>query len=122
MTNEALENAVREASGRWIAAFNAQDAAGCAACYEPDAVMNAAPLGTFQGREQIEAFWAQLHADGYRDVEYIEPTLEVIDDSTAIVRSKWRMNKAHGVITNERWVLQDDGTALLREDDFEVQG
>ncbi|ESA32587.1 hypothetical protein N836_25055 [Leptolyngbya sp. Heron Island J] len=32
------------------------------------------------------------------------------------------MNKAHGVIHKELWVLQVDGTAKLREDIFEAQG
>ena len=31
-----------------------------------------------------------------------------------------KMNKAQGVIHKELWVLQSDGTAKLREDDFEA--
>ena len=30
------------------------------------------------------------------------------------------MNKAHGVIHRELWVLQEDGSAKLREDNFEA--
>ena len=120
--NEELLDAVRAASARWQEAFNAGNAAGCASAYEENAVMNAKPLGSFNGRTAIEAFWTKLVSDGYANVEYIDPTIEVIDASSAILSSKWRMNKAHGVITKELWVLQSDGTALLREDDFEVLG
>lgn len=114
--------AVEAGSQRWKVAFNGGDAAGCAAAYEPDAVMNAKPLGSFTGRADIEAFWTKLIADGYCDVEYIDPQIEILDDRSAILSAGWRMNKAHGVITKELWVIQPDGTALLREDDFEVQG
>ncbi len=61
-------------------------------------------------------------ADGFTDVAYIDPEIKIVDDTSAILSAKWQMNKAFGVITNELWVLQDDGNALLREDDFEVLG
>lgn len=117
-----IRAAVEAASRRWQDAFNGGDAAGCAAAYEEDAVMNASPLGTYSGRADIETFWSKLIADGYRDVEYIDPTIELLDGRSAILSAGWRMNKAHGIITRELWVLQADGTALLREDDFEVRG
>ena len=120
--HDVLLSAVRAGSRRWQDAFNGGNAAGCAACYEETAVMNAKPFGTFSGRDDIEAFWAKIIGDGYSDVTYIEPAVRIVDDRSAILSAKWEMNKAHGVITNELWVLQDDGNALLREDDFEVLG
>ena len=114
--------ALQSASRAWQAAFNAGDAAGCAAAYEEDAVMIAKPFGSFTGRSEIQAFWAKIIAEGFGDVEYVDPEVEVIDAVSAVLSSKWRMNKAHGEITKELWVLQDDGTALLREDHFEVLG
>ena len=84
--------------------------------------MVATPFGTFIGRADIEVFWRKLIDDGFAEVEYVEPTIEVIDDKSAVLTSKWRMNKAHGIITRELWVLQADGTALLREDHFEALG
>ncbi len=114
--------AVKSASGKWQAAFNAGDGAACAAAYEETAVMNATPFGTFTGRSEIQALWDKIIADGFAEVAYIEPEIRVIDETSAVLSSKWRMNKAHGIITKELWVLQEDGTALLREDDFEVQG
>lgn len=123
MTQQAQEKviaALNLASQRWKDAFNSGDAAGCAAQYEENAVMNAKPFGTFTGTAQITAFWQQLIDGGYSDVEYIEPQIKVVDEQSAILSSDWKMNKASGVITHELWVIQADGTAKLREDDFEA--
>jgi len=82
--------------------------------------MVATPFGTFVGRAEIEAFWSDLIDGGFADVQYVDPKIAVIDDRSALLKSKWTMNKAHGVITRELWVVQADGTALLREDHFEA--
>ncbi|MTI42606.1 isochorismatase [Roseibium hamelinense] len=119
---ETVLAAARTSSSNWKAAFNRGDAAGCAKAYAVDATMTAEPFGTFFGREAIEGFWQQIIDQGYSDVEYIDPEMTVLDDRTVLLKSGWRMNKAHGVITKELWVLQPDGTALLTEDAFEVQG
>lgn len=118
----ALINTVREASKKWVESFNNGDAAGCTNAYETNATMTVKPLGTFTGHTDIQQFWSSLIADGYRDVQYIDPDIHVIDDNTAVLSSKWSMNKAHGVITKELWVLQDNGEAKLRIDDFEILG
>ena len=115
-----IETATLAGSAKWKNSFNSRDAAGCAACYEVDAEMVALPFGTFVGRPQIFDFWRRLIADGFADVDYVDPKIEVIDERSAVVTSKWTMNKAEGVITRELWVLQPDGTALLREDHFEA--
>ena len=115
-------NALKDASEKWKTAFNTGNAEGCAAQYESNAEMTATPFGTFKGTEQIKAFWQKLIDDGFSDVEYINPQIEVIDENSAILSSGWKMNNAKGVITKEPWVLQSDGTAKLRVDDFEVQG
>ena len=117
--NTVLE-AVKTGSGLWKSAFNSGDAAGCTKQYEQDAVMHARPFGTFRGIEEIQGFWQKLIDDGFTDVNYIESTIEVIDATSAVLTSGWIMNKAKGVIHKELWVLQSDGTAKLREDDFEA--
>ncbi|MEM1169100.1 MAG: nuclear transport factor 2 family protein [Cyanobacteria bacterium P01_H01_bin.35] len=126
MLSESQKNtvikAVNEASNKWKAAFNAGDASGCAAQYEENAVMHARPFGTFTGTDEIESFWKKLIEDGYSNVDYIEPSVDVIDEKSAVLKSAWKMNKAKGVIHKELWVLQSDGAAKLREDDFEAQG
>ncbi|MTI09492.1 SgcJ/EcaC family oxidoreductase [Rhodospirillaceae bacterium RKSG073] len=121
-TNEyELSLAVATASRAWRDAFNAGDAAAAAALYEEDAVMVAKPFGTFKGREAIQAFWTNLVEKGFDDVIYFNTVTKVDRELTsAQVTAEWKMNNAKGIITNEHWVLQPDGTALLREDHFEV--
>ncbi|MEO0804463.1 MAG: nuclear transport factor 2 family protein [Cyanobacteria bacterium J06642_2] len=123
MTNDritTLLEAVKSASEQWKSAFNSGNAAGCAAQYEQNAVMHARPFGTFTGTEDIQGFWQNLIDDGFSDVEYVDPSIEVIDEKSAQLKSGWKMNKASGVIHKELWILQLDGTAKLREDDFEA--
>jgi len=117
-----LLSALENASEKWRAAFNTKNAKGCALQYESDAVMTAKPFGTFTGKEEIQAFWQKLIDDGFSDVEYINPEIEIIDERSAVLVSGWKMNNAKGVITKELWVLQSDGTAKLRIDEFEIQG
>ena len=119
---DTVLNAVEIASTAWKSALNAGDAAGCANQYEETATMRAEPFGTFTGRKEIQAFWQNLIDEGYSDVSYVEPRIEVIDSSSAVLTSSWKMNKASGVIHKELWVLQIDGTAKLREDYFEAKG
>ena len=69
---------------------------------------------------KFRGFWQKLIDDGFSDVDYIAPQIEVIDEKSAILTSGWKMNKAGGVIHKELWVLQEDGSAKLREDDFEA--
>lgn len=121
MTNP-VEDATRAASAKWQAAFNSGDPAGCAACYETDATMVATPFGRYRGRSEIEAFWSMLIEDGFAEVGYIDPKIEALDEQSAVLTSKWTMNKAQGVITRELWALQPDGSMLLRDDHFEALG
>ncbi len=113
--------AVKTASTEWKSAFNSGDAGGCAAQYEENAIMNAKPFGTFTGTADIRGFWQKIIDDGFAEVEYIEPKIEVIDATSAILTADWKMNKAGGIIHKELWVLQEDGKAKLREDDFEAK-
>lgn len=123
MTKEqALLDVVYQASQRWKDGFNSQNAKACADQYEVTATMHARPFGEFIGREQIETFWQGLMEQGFDNVGYIEQQLEVIDEKTVQLSSKWQMNKAYGVIHKELWVLQADGCARLSHDDFEVLG
>ena len=119
---DTVLNAVDVASTAWKSAFNAGDAAGCANQYEENATMRAEPFGTFTGTTEIQAFWQNLIDEGYTDVSYVEPQIGVIDSSSAVLKSGWKMNKAGGIIHKELWVLQPDGTAKLREDHFEAKG
>ena len=121
MSHDSVLAAVNEASTRWKNSFNSGNAAGCAAQYEADAVMHARPFGTFTGTAEIQGFWQKLIDDGFADVQYIDPKIEVLDDSSALLTSGWKMNNAGGIIHRELWVVQADGSAKLREDDFEAK-
>lgn len=118
---EYVRHATEKASQGWKAAFNAGDAKAAAGFYESDAIMIAKPFGTFKGHSKIEAFWTDLIGKGAKNVEYFDTELTVLDATSARIRSNWRMNVASGVITNEHWVLQEDGKMLLREDHFEAK-
>ncbi|WP_444921428.1 YybH family protein [Microbulbifer sp. CnH-101-G] len=118
--NKLLIEKTIVASEQWKSFFNQGNAEGCASMYEQSAQMNAKPFGVFLGREQIKAFWQNLVAQGFSDVAYQDTEIEVIDGSSTVLTSKWKMNNAQGVITRELWVLQEDGTMRLREDNFEA--
>ncbi|MCG9681712.1 nuclear transport factor 2 family protein [Vibrio sp. Isolate23] len=106
----------------WKAAFNRQDAKGCAEQYAEGTTMIAKPFGTFEGREQIQVFWQNIIDQGFSDVSYTDTTWETVDDNNYILSSKWTMNKAFGVVHKEVWTLQEDGKARLTYDEFEVLG
>ena len=109
------------ASEQWQAFFNQGNAKGCASMYEEDAEMVAGGFGTFVGREQIEAFWQNLIEQGFSNVSYTDPQIQIVDSTSTLLTSGWKMNKAQGIITRELWVVQPDGSMLLREDHFEAQ-
>ena len=120
-SRNTILSAVNKASNQWRSAFNSGDAKKCAEQYEENAVMHARPFGTFTGTKEIQGFWQQLIDDGFTDVEYIDPKIEIIDETCALLTSGWKMNKASGVIHKELWALQKNGAAKLREDDFEAK-
>ncbi len=115
-----LLQAVQLASDRWQSAFNRGDFSECAEQYEEDAVMNVEPFGQYNGKKEIKAFWKKLVGDGFSNVEYLKPNIEVINETSAVLISGWKMNNAAGTISKELWILQNNGTAKLREDNFEV--
>ncbi len=119
--NEKLLGTINTASAQWKVAFNSGDAIGCAKQYESTAIMHAKPLGTYKGIIEIQNFWQKLIDDGYSAVVYIDTKINIVNETSAILTAKWEMNKVKGVIHKELWILQDDGTAKLREDDFEVK-
>lgn len=118
---EDLRTAVNMASQAWQDAFNSGNAEAAANLYEVDAVMEAKPFGIYTGRSEIQGFWENLVSAGYSDVKYLKPKLTILDSQTAHISSAWTMNNAEGIITNELWVVQPDGSVRLREDDFEVK-
>ncbi|MFT4579494.1 MAG: ketosteroid isomerase-like protein [Nitrospinales bacterium] len=122
MTNDKeIKQDVLESSQKWIEAFNKGDADTCIAGYQADAVINAKPLGTFTGTDEIDAFWRPFMAAGAGALEYKDVQLEVVDASTVLLSASWTMNVGRGIITLEKWVLQIDDNWLLAQDDFEIK-
>ena len=119
--DEELKQAVMASSQKWIEAFNKGDTDTCVAGYQSDAVINAKPLGIFTGTDEIDAFWRPFMASGASELKYSDVKLEVVDASTVLLSASWTMNVGRGIITLEKWVLQNDGKWLLAQDDFEIQ-
>jgi ketosteroid isomerase-like protein len=119
--DEEIKQAVLACSQKWIDSFNKGDVDSCVAGYQSDAVINAKPLGTFQGIAEIDAFWRPFMGSGAGDLTYKDVKLQVVNASTVLVSASWTMNVGRGIITLEKWVLQDGGNWLLAQDDFEIQ-
>lgn len=111
---------VLRASMDWIAHFNAGEVEACVDTYLPNAVMNAAPMGRFEGREAIAGFWKPFVESGAGELVYTEVTLELLGPGRVRMAANWSMNVGRGVITNELWLRDEDGAWRLAEDDFEV--
>ena len=116
-----MEAEVLERSKQWIQDFNNGNAKACVAAYTSEAIMNARPLGTYVGIEQIEGFWKPFIESGAGELEYSNVILATEDENTVILTADWKMNIGKGVIHQERWVKQPDGHWHLEYDDFEVQ-
>lgn len=120
---KTAESAVEAASQAWIAGFNRGDAAACAAGYTQDAVMQGRPMADLQGREAIQKFWHDILSQDPGELTYHDTRVHALNADTAVLSARWTMSRlGSGIITLERWEKQDDGTWLLAEDIFEVDG
>jgi ketosteroid isomerase-like protein len=115
-----IESEVLTRSKKWVEDFNNRNIKGCVDAYTIDAVVNARPMGTFKGIDQIEGFWRPFIETGAGELEYSNVVLAVENDNMVLLKADWKMNVGHGVIIQERWVKQPDGNWLLEYDDFEV--
>lgn len=122
MSNDLILAACKKGSGAWQAAFNEQNAKGCAAAYNDNAVIKAEPFGTFQGTKAIVEFWQGIIDKGFSNVEYTNIKWEPFEDKGYTLSSSWTMNKAYGLVHREHWIVEDDGFARMIRDEFEVQG
>jgi pimeloyl-ACP methyl ester carboxylesterase len=111
---------VLKVSNTWKDGFNSGNAKQCANVYSADATMDAKPFGIYKGAKEIEAFWDQLIKNGFKNVEYINFSIEILDQKRALIKSNWKMNKAQGVITKELFEIQSNGNAKLIADYFEA--
>ena len=126
LTSYLLEHMARaevlHTSRRWIASFNRGDINACARGYAKDAELCAKPIGTIQGRDQVEAFWRDfVNETGATNLVYDNVRLEVDAPTRVRLAADWNMNVGRGIITKELWVRQSDGAWRLEEDHFEIQ-
>ena len=111
---------VLKTSSKWKKAFNTQDAHGCSSQYTGDSIMEAKPFGTFTGTKEIQTFWDNLMKEGYNNVTYVNAQIKILNSKSAVLSSDWSMNKAHGEISEELFEIQEDGSAKLVKDVFQV--
>jgi len=122
MTNKEILDLCKAGISAWQKAFNNQNAAGCAAQYTQDCIMEAKPLGIFKGQEEIQACWQNIIDQGFTNVEYSNVDWQLVEEGGYILTSNWQMNKAFGVVHREHWIVEQDGKARLKSDSFEIQG
>ncbi|WP_299730388.1 nuclear transport factor 2 family protein [uncultured Endozoicomonas sp.] len=123
MPDQEMLDICKVGIAEWQKAFNSQNAKGCSEQYLENTVMEARPFGTFTGRKAIEEFWQGIMDQGFKDVDYTDVHWEPEKDNDGyILTAKWTMNKAYGVVHREHWIIDTDGKARLKSDDFEVQG
>jgi ketosteroid isomerase-like protein len=118
---ELVELQVSEASKQWIKAFNQGDITACAQTYTSRAVMDARPMGRYDGREAIYEFWSGfVNSTKATDLTYTNVNIEFIDENTAKLSASWSMNVGQGIISEELWV-KENNLWLLSYDDFTVE-
>lgn len=121
MNENTVEVEVQEASNRWINAFNAGDIKQCAERYLETAVMNARPLGRFEGRDAIYTFWSEfVESTNAANLIYSDINVFAISETSARLSASWTMNVGRGIITEELWVNRE-GQWFLSYDDFTVE-
>ncbi|MTI30426.1 hypothetical protein [Xanthovirga aplysinae] len=113
----ALE--VIKASKDWINNFNNGNVEACVNGYTKEAILRTLPFGLKKGRKEISDFWTPFIKSGATNLIYTNPSVEVVDEKTALLSANWSMNVGRGVIYQEKWE-KIDGKWLLTYDDFEV--
>lgn len=93
MTQQQELDLCKAGIAAWQNAFNSQDARGCAAQYATACIMHARPIGSFDGRENIEAFWQDIIDQGFCDVAYTDVVWEKHPETGYLLSANWTMNK-----------------------------
>ncbi len=113
--------ATLNASRQWVKNFNRGNVDYCVAAYTHDAVMQASPMGDFNGTAEIDDFWRPFVQSGATDLIYSRLNITQIDETRVQLSADWSMNIGRGIISLEEWVKQADNTWKLTIDHFEVK-
>lgn len=113
-----LEEVIK-ASIKWTKGFNAGNRTICGNGYAENAMMNAIPFASINGKKGIADFWTKLIQDGAANLTYHNPTFTAITGNSATLSSRWSMNIGEGKIYQEKWEKKENEW-LLTYDEFQV--
>jgi ketosteroid isomerase-like protein len=121
MNSETIKTEVLDASRKWVESFNHGNTKACADTYLEDAVMEARPMGRFDGRKAIFGFWRGfVNSTNATNLQYSDINIDVVAENNAVLSAKWSMNVGRGFISKELWRKVGD-LWFLAEDDFTVE-
>lgn len=122
---EGVRTQIEQAAIRFSDAFNRGDVAALAAMYDTGAVVLAPNAPPMHGRQNIEAFWAGAKQQGFKTVNLVVNSVELIG-AHAIELGSYTLvvqPPGQGEITDRGkymvvWRRQPDGTWKLYRDMF----
>jgi uncharacterized protein (TIGR02246 family) len=116
---------IEQATARFTETFNRGDDAALAAMYDTGAVVLAPNAPPMRGRQNIEAFWTGARQQGFRTLNLVVNTVEVIGDHAIEMGSYTIVIQPQGQAeTTDRgkymvlWKRQSDGSWKLYRDMF----
>ena len=119
IANHLILEEVIKASVKWTNGFNTGKSSVCGSGYSSDAIMNAMPLSSLNGRPNIEDFWKKLIDQGATNLTYHNPIFSTKTDDCVILSAQWSMNIGEGKIYQEKWT-KINNQWLLTYDEFQV--
>jgi uncharacterized protein (TIGR02246 family) len=121
----AVRAAIEQANARFTEAFNRGDAAALAAMYDTGAVVLAPNAPPMRGRQNIEALWAGGRQQGFRTLNLVVNSVEVIGNHAIELGSYTLVIQpaGQGEMTDRGkymvlWKRQSDGSWKLYRDMF----
>ena len=122
---DAVRAQIEQANARFTDAFNRGDAQALAAMYDADAVVLAPNAPPMRGRQNIEALWSGAKQQGFKTVNLVVNSVEVIGGHAIELGSYTLVIQPPGQTeTTDRgkymvvWKRQPDGTWKLYRDMF----
>jgi uncharacterized protein (TIGR02246 family) len=122
---QAVRAEIEQANARFTEAFNRGDAAALAAMYDTGAVVLAPNAPPMRGRQNIEALWAGGRQQGFRTLNLVVNSVEVIGNHAIELGSYTLVIQpaGQGEMTDRGkymvlWKRQSDGSWKLYRDMF----
>ena len=122
---DAVRAQIEQAEARFSDAFNRGDIQTLAAMYDPDAVVLAPNAPPMRGRQNIEALWSGARQQGFKTLNLVVNSVEVIGNHAIELGSYTLVIQPPGLAeTTDRgkymvlWRREPDGTWMLYRDMF----